>query len=176
MGVCDKYPYDYVEDDFCFHINSIIDYKGTQFTYEELKMGKETECTIPHSRQSRGVIVSTSCNKTVRVTDTHLMATPHGYRLAYSLKPGDELFQGYSNTDICVVQSITKEASEQQYFGLNCAHSEVLVSGIRASTFGDFHTLPSWYMKYVGRLFGTSLTSQLGNHLVKIYNYFSIMI
>jgi hypothetical protein len=158
------------DDAFCFHVESKIDYKGVEYTYEELKAGKEPECSIPHSPSSKGVVITTSCdNKTVRVTDTHLMATTKGFQLAYSLKAGDVLFGGYSNTDMCTVVSVEKEKTTQQYFGLNCVHSEVLASGLRASTFGDFHTLPSWYMTYVGGLVGTDAASSLGEYIAEWY-------
>ena len=156
------------DDDFCFHVDSKIDYKGVEYTYEELKAGKEPECTVPHSPASKGVVISTSCDKTVRVTDTHLMATTKGFQLAYSLKAGDVLFGDYGK-DMCTVKSVEKEKTTQQYFGLNCVHSEVLASGLRASTFGDFHTLPSWYMTYVGGLVGSETASYLGEFIAEWY-------
>ena len=161
-GVCDD------TDDTCFHIDTKIDYKGIEYTYEELKAGKEPECTVPHTPFSKGVIISTSCGKTVRVTDTHLIATTKGFQLAYSLKAGDVLFGDYDN-ELCIVESVEKEKTTQQYFGLNCVHSEVLASGLRASTFGDFHTLPSWYMTYVGGLVGSETASSLGQYISEWY-------
>ena len=155
-------------DDICFHVESMIDYKGVEYTYEELKAGKESECTVPHSPFSKGVVITTSCDKTVRVTDTHLMATTKGFQLAYSLKAGDVLFGDYDKK-MCIVQSVEKEKTTQQYFGLNCVHSEVLASGLRASTFGDFHTLPSWYMTYVGGLVGSETASLLGEYIAEWY-------
>jgi hypothetical protein len=151
---------------FCFHEDTKIDYKGVEYTFEELKAGKEPECTVPHTPSSKGVVISTSCDKTVRVTDTHLMATTKGFQLAYSLKAGDVLFGDYGK-DMCTVKSVEKEKSTQQYFGLNCVHSEVLASGLRASTFGDFHTLPSWYMTYVGGLVGSEAASSLGEYVAE---------
>lgn len=169
-GVCDKFPNDW-DDDFCFHIDTTIDYKGVEYSFDELRRGEEPECTVPHTPRARGVIISTSCGLTARVTDTHLMATPAGFRQAYSLKPGDTLFAGYSNNEktACVVQAVEKEQEEQQYFGLNCLHSEVLSSGLRASTFGDFHTLPSWFMAYMGAVVGVEAASQLGTHMSEIF-------
>eukprot|EP00603_Paraphysomonas_imperforata_P006749 CAMPEP_0114428388 /NCGR_PEP_ID=MMETSP0103-20121206/8897_1 /TAXON_ID=37642 ORGANISM="Paraphysomonas imperforata, Strain PA2" /NCGR_SAMPLE_ID=MMETSP0103 /ASSEMBLY_ACC=CAM_ASM_000201 /LENGTH=646 /DNA_ID=CAMNT_0001597597 /DNA_START=131 /DNA_END=2071 /DNA_ORIENTATION=+ len=153
-------------DSVCFHIDSTIDYKGKEYSYQELLNGSVPECSVPHSPRSVGVIVTTSCDKTLRVTDTHLVATSKGFQLAFSLKEGDVLFGSYSNSDQCVVKSVTKESSPQQYFGLNCVHSEVLASGIRTSTFGDFHTLPSWYMTYVGSIIGNDYASRLGDYIV----------
>jgi hypothetical protein len=153
-------------DDVCFHVDSTIDYKGTEYTYLDFLSGRVAECSVPHSPLSTGVRVSTSCDKTLRVTDTHLVATTKGFQLAYSLKPGDVLFGDYSDTNHCVVQSVVKEAALQTYFGLNCVHSEVLASGLRASTFGDFHTLPSWFMTYVGGLLGAEYASRVGEYVV----------
>jgi hypothetical protein len=161
-GICDD------PDDVCFHVDTKIDYKGVEYTYEELKAGKEPECTVPHTPASKGVVITTSCDKTVRVTDTHLMATTKGFQLAYSLKAGDVLYGDYDK-EMCTVKSVEKEKTTQQYFGLNCVHSEVLASGLRASTFGDFHTLPSWYMTYVGGLVGTETASSLGEYIAEWY-------
>jgi hypothetical protein len=161
-GICDD------PDDTCFHVDTKIDYKGVEYTYEELKAGKEPECTVPHSPASKGVVITTSCDKTVRVTDTHLMATTKGFQLAYSLKAGDVLYGDYGK-DMCTVKAVEKEKTTQQYFGLNCVHSEVLASGLRASTFGDFHTLPSWYMTYVGGLIGSDTASHLGEYIAEWY-------
>jgi hypothetical protein len=170
-GQCDKNPNDWGDDDFCFHSESLIDYKGVQYTLDELKKGKEPECMVPHTPRSRGVVIATSCGLTARVTDTHLMATPEGFRLAYSLKPGDILFSGYGSEEeaMCSVVSVRNEETEQEYFGLNCLHSEVLTSGLRASTFGTIHTLPSWFMAYVGGLLGIETASQLGAYISGIF-------
>jgi hypothetical protein len=157
------------DDDTCFHADTLITYKGKQYTMKELQAGKEPECTVPHTPRSRGVVIETSCNKTVRVTDTHLMATPAGFQLAYSLKAGDKLFGDYDNKEVCVVESINKEKTTQTYFGLNCVHSEVLAAGVRASTFGDFHTLPSWYMYYVGGSVGVDRASAFGEYIAEWY-------
>ena len=167
-GECDKFPNDR-KDDVCFHVDSEINYKGIDYTYEDLLNGKEPECTVPHSPKSRGVRIITSCNRTARVTDTHLLATPNGFRMAYSLKIGEILFSSYSDDSFCSVVSVEKESNDQNYFGLNCVFSEVLVSGLRASTFGDFHTLPSWYMAYVGPFLGAKITSRLGTHIAEWY-------
>ena len=159
------------DDDFCFHVNTEIDYKGVGYSYEELRAGKEPECTVPHSPSTKGVVITTSCDKAVRVTDTHLMATTKGFQLAYSLKAGDVLFGDYEGDIMCIVQSVEKEKTTQQYFGLNCVHSEVLASGLRASTFGDFHALPSWYMTYVGGLVGAETASMWGEYIAGWYFY-----
>lgn len=172
-GYCDRSSALQYDDDVCFHVASSINYQGKTYSFEQLNAGDEPECTIPHAPRSLGVRVVTTCNKTARVTDTHLMATSKGYRMAYSLKPGDILFGSFGDEDRCEVLRVEKEGSEQQYFGLNCVHSEVLVSGLRASTFGDFHTLPSWYMSYVGRYFGPQVSSKLGTYISELFHSMS---
>lgn len=157
------------DDGVCFHVDTRINYKGVEYTYEELLAGKEPECTVPHSPTSRGVVISTNCGKTIRVTDTHLLSTSKGFQLAYSLKQGDVLFAGYDDREMCTVTSVRKELLPQKYFGLNCIHSEVLASGLRASTFGDFHTLSSWYMTYVGSVMGMQKASQFGDYVAEWY-------
>lgn len=157
-GICD----DPDNDNVCFHIDTIIDYKGKEYTFQELLDGNEPECVIPHTPKSQGLIINTNCNNTLRVTETHLVVTTKGHQLAYTLKAGDDVFIDYDNSP-CSIASVQKEDRIQQYFGLNCVYSEVLASGIRVSTFGDFHLLPSWYMTYVGGLIGSSLASTVGD-------------
>mgnify|MGYP003385082007 FL=1 len=165
-------------DDVCFHVSSRITYKDKEYTYLELVNGAEPECTIPHSPKSRGVVISASCideetgqktNKTVRLTDTHLVATSTGFQLAFSLKSGDVLFADYTDSHRCAVLSVRKETHVESYFGLNCIHSEVLADGLRVSTFGDFHTLPSWYMTYVGALVGADSASFIGEYITDVF-------
>jgi hypothetical protein len=164
-------------DDVCFHISSVITYKGRAYSYDDLVNGLESECTVPHSPTSRGVVIETICvdenlivtNKTLRVTDTHLVATSRGFQVAYSFKTGDEVLAGYTESHKCTVQSVHKEASTETYFGLNCVYSEVLADGIRVSTFGDFHTLPAWYMTYVGAVIGPGAASVIGEYASDLF-------
>jgi hypothetical protein len=157
------------DDNSCFHESTVINYKGQEFTLEDLLAGKVKECTVPHTPKSKGVVIETSCKKTVRVTDTHLMATTTGFQTAVSLKAGDSLFGDFDGQELCTVVSVKKESSTQKYFGLNCVHSEVLASGLRASTFGDFHTLPSWYMYYAGQAVGADVASSMGDYIAEWY-------
>lgn len=153
----------------CFHEDSSIHYKGKEYTMQELADGAVAECTVPHTPKSRGVIIETSCEKAVRVTDTHLIATSKGFQTAVSIKEGDTLFGDFDGSETCTVLSNKREESVQQYFGLNCVHSEVLANGIRASTFGDFHTLPSWYMYYAGNAVGVEKASEWGDYVAEWY-------
>jgi hypothetical protein len=151
----------------CFHESTIITYKEMDYTFEELLTGAEPECVVVHTLVSRGVVLKTSCGKTVRVTDTHLMLTPTGYHPAASLLKGDTLFD--SNDNACTVSSNDREIAEQKYFGLNCLVSEVHANGLQASTFGDFHTLPSWYMSVVGQTLGVQTASKMGDVIADFY-------
>lgn len=156
----------------CFHEDTTITYKdGTTFTLDQLLSNPGTlpDCSVPHVVSSIGVRIDTSCRRTLRVSDTHLVATSRGFQLAYSLKPGDVLFGDFNGDEQCVIESVDKEKGVQKYFGLNCLHSEVLANGIRTSTFGDFHTLPSWYMYYAGNIAGVDTASWLGNYIAEWY-------
>ena len=159
----------------CFHESTIITYKGARYTMTELLNGAEPECHVPHTPSARGVVVSASCSgeereaKQVRLTDTHLVATSKGYQLAHTLRAGDMLFGDAEGSQSCSVINITKEERSAKYFGLNCVHSEVLADGLRTSTFGDFHTLPSWYMYYAGLALGPESASRLGDAVADVY-------
>ena len=154
----------------CFHEDTVITYKSREFSLEHLLNGVEPECHVPHVPKSRGVVVSTTCEKKLRLTDTHLVATSQGYQLAHTLRRGDVLFADFEGDEKCNVTNVTKEATIQTYFGLNCVHSEVLANGLLTSTFGDFHTLPSWYMYYAGLALGPQLASRLGNFIAEDFH------
>ena len=156
----------------CFHESTSITYKGKTYSLADLQAGKEPECKIPHTPSSRGVVVTAKCKdqiRNLRVTDTHLVATSKGFQLAYSLQVGDVVFNDLEGANMCTVTSVTKEAKIERYFGLNCLTSEVLADGIKASTFGDFHTLPSWYMSYAGNLIGIDTASMMGDYIAEWY-------
>lgn len=160
-----------ISDDVCFHQSSEITYKNKVYTFSELLDGLEPECVVPHTPLSIGVRVSTSCGRTFRVTETHLVATPHGYQPAHNLAKGDTVYGGYGGGKECTVVSIEKDTIPESYFGLNCVQSVVLVNGIRASTFGDFHFMPAFYMRYVGSILGIRIASWTGDYLAQGYFY-----
>ena len=64
--------------------------------------------------------------------------------------------------------SVTKEASPQRYFGLNCLKSQVLASGIKCSTFEKLHTLPAMWMQVMGRILGIKRASALGDRVAEL--------
>ena len=149
----------------CFHEDTLINYKGKEYTLAELQAGAEPECHVPHVPTARGVTIATTCGRNVTTTETHLMVTPKGHQLAHTLNVGDELFGDFTGEQKCLVTAVTRTNSNARFFGLNCVHSEVLANGLRASTFGDFHTLPAWYMYYAGLLLGPDAASRLGDNI-----------
>jgi hypothetical protein len=148
-----------------FHEDTLINYKGKEYTLAELQAGAEPECHVPHVPTARGVTIATTCGRNVTTTETHLMVTPKGHQLAHTLNVGDELFGDFTGEQKCLVTAVTRTNSNARFFGLNCVHSEVLANGLRASTFGDFHTLPAWYMYYAGLLLGPDAASRLGDNI-----------
>jgi len=155
------------DDDVCFHENTIIDYKGKEYSLEDFLAGKEPECVIVHTPRATGLSIETTCGSTVRITNTHLMFTPDGYEKAEDLTEGDILLNAAGEQ--CVVQSVKDEVKEQMYFGLNCLHSEVHADGLRASTFGNFHTLPATYMYLAGNVLGIKTASIIGKYAANFY-------
>jgi len=158
----------------CFHESTRITYKSKQYTLAQLLNGEEPECHVPHVPSARGVVISAACNngeeKKLRLTDTHLVATSSGHQLAHTLRSGDVLFGDFEGAQTCAVMNITKEEQTEKYFGLNCVHSEVLADGLRTSTFGDFHALPSWYMYYAGLSLGPETASRLGDAVADVFH------
>lgn len=164
---CDGHTFTCTEendnDNDCLHADSLVTYKGREFTLAQLLDGAEPECVIPHVVTQRGLAVQTSCG-TVRATKSHLVLSTNGYVPVSSLKAGvDSLLAGEGKDTVCTVTAVTEEEHEQQYFGLNCLHAEVLVNGLQISTFGSYHTVPAWYMYVAGTLFGVRAASAVGD-------------
>jgi hypothetical protein len=124
---------------------------------------------VPHLVTAVGVVIRTPCGPPVRVTTSHLMATPNGFLRAGDLQVGGFVFAGAEGEKACEVVGVDMEASPHEYFGLNCLHSEVVVDGLRASTFGDYHALPSSFMHYVGHVVGISRASRLADSLANVF-------
>lgn len=165
-----------LKDNSCFHEDSLITYKQHVYSLVELQEGREPECVVPHTVVSAGgLIIYTSCgiSHTARVTSSHLMATPIGFFPAKDLKIGDFLYtsDATEKQTVCVVTAIENEVSVQNYFGLNCLHSEVLVNGLGASTFGDYHTIPATYMRYFGNFLGVAVASRIGEYIVQLFYF-----
>lgn len=160
-----------ISDQVCFHHSSIITYKGKDYTLEQLSQGMEPECVVPHVPTATGVKFITACGHSVQVTDTHLVATENGFTFAHMLKEGMSVHIDPEGKTSCVVESVERSLTPEQYFGLNCLHSEVLVNGVRASTFGDLHLVPAIYMKLVGQVVGVQAASIAGAYFANVYHY-----
>lgn len=151
----------------CFHIDTEITYKGKRYTYDELKVGKEPECVIPHVVESDGFFISTTDKHRVGLSADHLVKTIFGYTAARLLKKNDAIFlENDEKTFVRHVWPIRRGT----FFGLNCLQSSVYADGILTSTFGKYHTIPSLWMAIVGNLAGIEKASQLGDHLASYIN------
>lgn len=152
----------------CFHVDTVITYKGQAYTLEELC--KHPECSIPHFVRSRGVIITAKCNgqqKVLQLTPGHLVYTQRGLVAASNVKPHEDiLYADLMHQEPCEVESVTQDEGESDYFGLNCLESQVLASGIKTSTFEKYHAIPSAWMSVMGRLLGVERASSIGDHLV----------
>ena len=138
----------------------------------ELEKYNSGECAIPHIVTNNGVRIETTDGHVVRLTEDHLVFTSTGLVQASNLRPGQVLFTALAGDDnndkhTSRVQRITTEHN-QRYFGLNCLDSVVLANGIRASTFGRWHTIPSRWMSLAGRILGVYRASTVGDTVVQI--------
>lgn len=147
------------DDDSCFSVDSIITYGGNAYSFEQLKNGAVAECVIPHVVPARGIVIETSCG-VLDVTPTHLLWDGTSYKTALDFYLGDHLYNG--SDENCIITSIQYKSEASEYFGLNCLDSDVLVNGMKASTFGNYHFVPATYMKYVGSFVGIQTASKVG--------------
>lgn len=154
----------------CFHRDTIISYKGTNYTFDEIS--NLQACYIPHVIRTSGYLVRAKCGyhtKEVKLTHNHLVYTKEGLKPAKALKPGyDVVFSDISANNACTVLSVDVSAEIEEYFGLNCYESEVLANGIKTSTFEIMHKLPAFWMNHFGGTFGIKTASILGDYLVQI--------
>ena len=145
-----------------------ITYDGKEHTFDEIRA--HPECSIPHVVHAHGVIVTAKCGaaeKTLRLTDGHLVYTQRGLQAAADLKPGqDTVYADLAETTKCQIVSVTKEAQTHDYFGLNCLNSQVLASGLKSSTFEKLHTVPAFWMQVMGRILGIKRASTIGDYYV----------
>lgn len=152
----------------CFHEDTVITYEGTQYVMGELL--NHPECAVPHVVSALGVTVVAQCGlhkeKVLRLTDGHLLYTQRGLVPAGHLMPShDTLYANIDQSAHCEVVSVTKETHEQRYFGLNCLKSHVLAGGIKASTFEKLHSLPAFWMRFMGHLVGIKRASAWGDRI-----------
>jgi hypothetical protein len=75
----------------------------------------------------------------------------------------------------CQVIRVTQEDSEQHYFGLNCHESVVLANGFKASTFGNYHSIPAAWMKYGSKLIGIERASKWGDAIAQLLSAMKLL-
>lgn len=167
---CEPFSEDDDDKEWCFHADSIVRYNDKLYSLRDFLNGMEPECTIPHVASTIGIIVLTDCGASLRVTRSHLVLTPQGYKEAQTLVVGSDTILSNDHSRTCLVTELKKEPKEEVYFGLNCIHSEVSVDGLSVSTFGDLHYLPSAYMHWTGRTLGVDAASIIGKTLSGLYH------
>jgi len=150
----------------CFHESSELRlFDGTKVTKDLLPAGR---CVVPHFFSNiQGIVVTTTCSKTVplRLTHDHLVYTSRGLLPASKIQVHDIVYQDFAETQICHVLSTAEETGN--YFGLNCADDfTVLANGIKTSTFGYSHVIPSLWLKVASCIVGIQRASLVGDAIV----------
>ena len=169
-GVAGTISADCQEPPACFHRDTIIGYKGKNYSFAEISTFQE--CYIPHIVRTSGYDIHSKCGqqmKHVRLTGDHLVHTKNGLKAAKDLKPSfDVIFGDISEKTECDIVSLEESLEVQDYFGLNCFESEVLANGIKASTFEITHSLPALWMNYFGGMFGIKSASVIGDFFIRV--------
>lgn len=112
------------------------------------------------------MVVETECGKVLRLTSDHLVFTERGLVKAGTLLVGDVVFTSVDDDHATTkVKSVKPSTSVETYFGLNCRESVVLADGIRTSTFGLYHTIPSWWMWATSKFMGVEKASKIGDKI-----------
>jgi len=142
----------------CFHETTRISYNGEKPVNVAL-FAEHPECAVPHKVVGNGVKIETAIGSTLRVTADHLIFTPAGPVAAGTLRIGSVVLTADSTTRVTKVE----QEYNQVYYGLNCLHSIVIADGIKASTFGNYHTVPAWWMKVTGQVLGIQTASSVGD-------------
>jgi len=154
----------------CFHRDTIIRYQNLEVTLKSLLDGSSNvPCVVPHHFSSlSGVKISTTCAGVLRLTPEHLVMTSSGWKMAGHLKVDDIIFSKLHNSETgkCQITQIEMETN-QEYFGLNCEDSHVLADGYWVSTFGNYHNVPAFWMKYASRVIGIVHASKLGDFVAQ---------
>jgi photosystem II stability/assembly factor-like uncharacterized protein len=145
----------------CFHEETIFRYNDAMYNVYKIPL----DCHIPHKVRSDGIKIYTTCSKSpLRVTHDHLIYTKSGLRAASTLQHQDMLYSDLKETQPCFISQITNETN-QLYFGLNCKESVILANNLKVSTFGKYHLIPSWWMKYVSGIIGIKRGSMIGDSI-----------
>jgi hypothetical protein len=152
--------------------DTAIEYQGVILDMAAVHAGKNSECRVPHLVwRANGVAITTSCGATpLRLTADHLVFTARGLLRADNVKVSDMLFSDEAQQKPCTVTQVSPEHSAQRYFGLNCRHSTVIAAGIKTSTFGSLHTLPSLWMRTVSFFAGPHRASIWGDYISSFWS------
>lgn len=154
----------------CFHETTQISYKGQPpMAITKFAASNPSECVIPHSVRTDGVIIQHSCSSDpLRLTADHLVYTHRGLVYAGTLERDDVLYHTEEEVHgSCKVLEVSLE-KDQTYVGLNCLHSVVIANGVKTSTFGSFHAIPAAWMKYASKIIGINWASAIGDTMVNI--------
>lgn len=118
-------------------------------------------CFFDVSFFAHGLVQHTCGAKPLRLSADHLVYTARGLLAANNVRTGDVMFADHEQTRACHVTTVTTESAH--YFGLNCPNSIVLADGIKASTFGTYHTVPALWMRVMSSLVGVDRASRIGD-------------
>ena len=154
----------------CFHESTVITYKDSEFSLEDLQGGKEAECTVPHVvPMTSGFKLRANCSnredKELILSSGHLVYTERGLLPVKQVTTSDLVFGDLNQGDACNVIDIAPVGKMEHYFGLNCHQSQVLANGVKTSTFEYFHVIPEWWMSVLAKLIGIERASALGVYM-----------
>lgn len=171
----------------CFHESTSIKYNFNIYTLKDFQSNKNKDCRIPHIVKTDGLAIQTSCgDEVLRLTNDHLVYTKSNTatNTLFGTSPtrsilvrADRLQIGsilFTEDKSCEVTTIEKEYN-QNYFGLNCIESEVLANGYKTSTFGKYHHLPAFWMKYGSKILGLEDASSLGDKIAQFFNNIKLL-
>ncbi len=165
----------------CFDESTVISYEGRDWTLEQLLSAESGDgaanpkpCSVPHVVKATGVTISAACSgeaaeRRLRLTNDHPGVHEIGFEasVCFGASDHDVLFSDLEQTKECSVIMAVPESSEQRYFGLNCLESVILANGLKASTFGRYHTVPAAWMKWIGSALGVDRASRWGDSVVE---------
>jgi hypothetical protein len=162
----------------CFHENTTITYGEKELSMSDLQHGGEPECEIPHIVIASGVVIGAKCGaekKVLRLTGGHLLYTQRGLQKAEDVTEEDTLFSDMEERESCQVLSNERNSGRSKYFGLNCHNSQVLASGIKSSTFEKLHSVPSFWMRVMGKVLGIKRASGAGDYIASLASKLQIV-
>lgn len=136
---------------------------------EELE--RVPECTVPHKVvRMDGLCAHMADGQEICLSPDHLVWQHNSPARADTLFPSGLLMTQYNTTSSIV--RISRDYGPRVYFGLNCANTSIVhVNGIKASTFGSYHALPSLWMYWASKIVGITWASRIGSFLAHQIGY-----